>query len=222
MTLAIQRPPIKTPADGTLGSIVIFNDVTQVRADQKRVTRSAFHGALTGLPNRAVFMVRLQNALDEAREEDRTHALCFIDLDRFKLVNDRGGHAAGDALLTHVAKIIGLSCSSKDVPARLGGDEFALLIRDCTASEAEAMANAIVLAISNIEFRWETKLFRIGASIGATMISRTSTGLADILNEADMACYNAKNSGRGQVCIRAPMHKSGSRDGEQVQTKWMN
>ena len=97
------------------------------------------------------------------------------------------------------------------MPARLGGDEFAVLIRDCTASEAARTAGDIVHAIGNIEFRWDTQLFRIGASIGATMITDASTCLEDLLNEADQACYRAKNSGRGQVHIHDPKRKSVAR-----------
>jgi diguanylate cyclase len=205
-----------------LGSIVVFNDLTKINADRRKAARSALHDGLTGLPNRGAFIEKLAVALVEAREEGRVHALCFIDLDRFKLVNDRGGHAAGDALLSHVAKIIALSCSSKDVPARLGGDEFAVLIRDCTESEAERTANDIVHAIGNIEFHWETQLFRIGASIGATMISDASPCLEDMLNEADQACYRAKHSGRGQVFMLTAKHAATARGSDPHSSKGLN
>jgi diguanylate cyclase len=220
--IGFSAAPVKASGENVLGAIVIFNDVTKDHADQKRVARSAYHDALTGLPNRVTFMIKAQSALNEAKEEGRSHALCFIDLDRFKVVNDRGGHAAGDALLCDVAKLLGLSCSSKDVPARLGGDEFALLIRDCTADQAEAAANAIVEAISSMEFRWETQLFRIGASIGATMVTRDSPSLAEILDEADRACYSAKNSGRGQVRFRRAKSGSTTRDADLFPSKATN
>ncbi|MGE0241524.1 MAG: diguanylate cyclase [Parvibaculaceae bacterium] len=219
--IGLSVAPVMT-GEGLLGSIVVFNDLTKINADRRKVARSALHDGLTGLPNRGAFIEKLAIALVEAREEGRTHALCFIDLDRFKLVNDRGGHAAGDALLSHVAKIIALSCSSKDVPARLGGDEFAVLIRDCSASEAAKAAGDIVHAIGNIEFRWDTQLFRIGASIGATMITDASTCLEDMLNEADQACYQVKNSGRGQVFIHNPEHKAAARGGDPHPSKWLN
>jgi diguanylate cyclase (GGDEF)-like protein/PAS domain S-box-containing protein len=219
--IGLSAAPVMTEAE-MLGSIVVFNDLTKINADRRKVARSALHDGLTGLPNRGAFIEKLAVALAEAREEGRVHALCFIDLDRFKLVNDRGGHAAGDALLSHVAKIIALSCSSKDVPARLGGDEFAVLIRDCTESEAERTANDIVHAIGNIEFRWEAQLFRIGASIGATMITDASPCLEDMLNEADQACYRAKHSGRGQVFILNPKHETAARGGDPHPSKWLN
>jgi diguanylate cyclase (GGDEF)-like protein/PAS domain S-box-containing protein len=219
--IGLSAAPVQT-AEGILGSIVIFNDLTKINADQRRVARSALHDGLTGLPNRGAFIEKLAIALAEAREEGRTHALCFIDLDRFKLVNDRAGHAAGDALLSHVAKILALSCSSKDVPARLGGDEFAVLIRDCAAEEAERTANDIVHAVGNIEFRWEAQLFRIGASVGATMITDASPCLEDILHEADQACYNAKNSGRGRVVIHNRKPEAITRSGDLRPSKWLN
>lgn len=219
--IGLSAAPVRT-AEGILGSITVFNDLTKINADRRKVARSALHDGLTGLPNRGAFIEKLAIALVEAREEGRVHALCFIDLDRFKLVNDRGGHAAGDALLSHVAKIIALSCSSKDVPARLGGDEFAVLIRDCTVGEAEKTASEIVNAIGNIEFRWETQVFRIGASVGAAMITDASTCLEDMLHEADQACYRAKHSGRGQVIIHNPKHKSVARGSDPHPSKWLN
>jgi diguanylate cyclase (GGDEF)-like protein/PAS domain S-box-containing protein len=219
--IGLSAAPVQT-AEEILGSIVVFNDMTKINADRRKVARSALRDGLTGLPNRAAFIEKLAVAVAEARDEGRTHALCFIDLDLFKLVNDRGGHAAGDALLCHVAKIIALSCSSKDVPARLGGDEFAVLIRDCTASEAQKTAAEIARAIGNIEFRWETQLFRIGASIGATMITDVSTCLEDMLNEADQACYRAKHEGRGQVFIHDPKRKTAARGSDPHPSRWLN
>jgi diguanylate cyclase (GGDEF)-like protein/PAS domain S-box-containing protein len=219
--IGLSAAPVQT-AEGILGAIAIFNDLTKINADQRKVARSALHDGLTGLPNRGAFIEKLAIAHAETREEGRAHALCFIDLDRFKLVNDRAGHAAGDALLSHVAKILALSCSSKDVPARLGGDEFAVLIRDCTAEDVERTANDIVHAIGNIEFRWDAQLFRIGASVGATMITEASPCLEDILNEADQACYNAKNSGRGQFVVHNRKPKAITRGGDLHPSKWLN
>jgi len=220
--IGLSAAPIRTPT-GIVGAVAIFNDMTTVKAAQKKAARSALHDGLTGLPNRGAFLEKLAVAFTEAREEGRTHALCFIDLDRFKPVNDRGGHAAGDALLCHVAKIIALSCSSKDVPARLGGDEFAVLIRDCTPNDAGKTAAEIVQAIGNIEFRWETQIFRIGASIGATMIAEASTCLEDILREADKACYRAKSSGRGQVIFHGAQPETAGRSGPEPDLpKWLN
>lgn len=193
--------PVRSPTKGSIGAVLVFRDVTEAHARQKKIVHSAHHDALTGLPNRSTFIARVNDAIVQARQERRSHGLCFIDLDFFKRVNDRAGHAAGDALLKETAKIIALNCSKKDVPARLGGDEFALLIRDCDAAEARATAERIIAAISRMEFRWELDLFRIGASIGATMITESSPELSEILHQADKACYGAKELGRNRVCI---------------------
>lgn len=199
--IQMSAAPVRSPAKGSIGAVLVFRDVTEAHARQKKIAHSAFHDALTGLPNRSAFIARVNDAIAQVRQEHRTHALCFIDLDYFKQVNDRAGHAAGDALLKETAKIIALNCSKKDVPARLGGDEFALLIRDCDPAEAQATAERIIAAISRMEFRWELDLFRIGASIGATMITDTSPELSEILHQADKACYAAKEQGRNRVCV---------------------
>ncbi|WP_119269643.1 PAS domain S-box protein [Taklimakanibacter deserti] len=199
--IQMSAAPVRISAQASIGSVLVFRDITEAHARQKKIAHSALHDALTGLPNRSAFLAQLNDAIGQARQEQRSHALCFVDLDHFKQVNDRAGHAAGDALLQETAKIIALSCSKKDVPARLGGDEFALLIRDCKPGEAEATAERIIAAISRMEFRWEMEVFRIGASIGATMVTAASPELSEILHQADKACYAAKASGRNRVCI---------------------
>jgi len=189
-------------ADGEMiGCVVVFQDVTTHRAAQKKITHNAHHDGLTGLPNRATFLARLAQVIDETRQGTATHALCYIDLDRFKTVNDTGGHAAGDALLKEISKIIALSCSKKDVPARLGGDEFGLILRNTSATEARLVAERIVDAICEMEFRWESMIFRIGASIGIAEIGNAQSDSAVILHRADLACYSAKSSGRRSVHI---------------------
>lgn len=199
--IQMSAAPVRSATRGSIGAVLVFRDVTEAHQRQKKIAHSALHDALTGLPNRSAFIARVNDAITQVRQERRTHALCFIDLDYFKQVNDRAGHAAGDALLKETAKIIALNCSKKDVPARLGGDEFALLIRDCELAEAQATAERIIAAISRMEFRWELDLFRIGASIGATMIAEGAPELSEILHQADKACYAAKEQGRNRVCV---------------------
>ncbi len=205
--IQMSAAPVKTAAGGSIGSVLVFRDVTEAHAHQKKIAHSALHDALTGLPNRSAFIARINDAIAQVRQERRIHALCFIDLDHFKQVNDRSGHAAGDALLKETAKIIALNCSKKDVPARLGGDEFALLIRDCKEGEAEATAERIIGAISRMEFRWEREVFRIGASVGATMMTEDSPELSEILHQADKACYAAKAAGRNRVCFYGQLNQ---------------
>lgn len=189
-------------SDGEMiGCVVVFQDVTTHRAAQKKITHNAQHDGLTGLPNRATFQAKLAQAIEETSHGGGPHALCYIDLDRFKTVNDTGGHAAGDALLKEIAKIIALSCSKKDVPARLGGDEFGLILRNAGVAEARAAAMRIVDEICAMEFRWESTIFRVGASIGITEIVNSCSDSAVALHRADLACYSAKSSGRRCVHV---------------------
>jgi diguanylate cyclase len=153
------------------------------------------------LPGALAMSARTTQAIDETRPGTETHALCYIDLDRFKTVNGTGGHAAGDALLKEISKIMALSCSKKDVPARLGGDEFGLILRNTSAAEARLVAERIVDAICEMEFRWESTIFPVGASVGIAEIGNAQSDSAAILHRADLACYSAKSSGRRCVHI---------------------
>lgn len=189
-------------SDGEMiGCVVVFQDVTTYRAMQKKINHNAQHDGLTGLPNRATFQAKLAQTIEEAGKGSGPHALCYIDLDRFKTVNDTGGHAAGDALLKEISKIIALSCSKKDVPARLGGDEFGLLLRNTDAKDARDTATRIVETICAMEFRWESMIFRVGASVGIAEIANASSDSAVVLHRADLACYSAKSSGRRCVHV---------------------
>lgn len=193
--------PLKTPDGEVIGAVLVFQDVTAGRALQKQLAHSATHDPLTGLPNRLAFERALISVADQARRELRTHALCFIDLDRFKPVNDTAGHAAGDALLCQVAEIIKNGCRRQDFSARIGGDEFAVLLADCSAAAARRVAQQLVDSIAALEFQWEDKSYRIGASIGVTTISSRPATLAELMSEADSACYVAKANGRNRVAI---------------------
>jgi diguanylate cyclase (GGDEF)-like protein/PAS domain S-box-containing protein len=193
--------PLLSPTGEVLGAVLVFQDVTSSRALQKQLAHTAVHDALTGLSNRLAFERALITVVDEARHELRTHALCFIDLDFFKPVNDTAGHAAGDALLCKVAEIIRQSCRRQDFAARIGGDEFALLLADCPASAARRVAQKLVDDIAALEFTWDERVYRIGASVGITAISGRAASPADVLGEADSACYVAKANGRGRVAL---------------------
>jgi diguanylate cyclase (GGDEF)-like protein len=159
------------------------------------------HDSLTGLPNRSSFERALAAATEQARRELREHALCFVDLDRFKNVNDTAGHAAGDALLKEVARIIRKSCRSQDFCARIGGDEFAVVLGDCSLAAAKRIAEQIVTAITAIGFPWGGSIYRIGASIGIAAVTDRSPDLDQLLSHADAACYAAKAAGRNQVAV---------------------
>ncbi len=129
--------PVITPDGEVIGAILVFQDVTASRALQRQLAHSATHDSLTGLPNRSAFEEALKGAIETASRENRAHALCFIDLDRFKLVNDGAGHAAGDALLQRIGDVIRRGCRANDFAARIGGDEFALAARRLRARRSQ-------------------------------------------------------------------------------------
>lgn len=193
--------PLKTPEGEIVGAVLVFQDVTTSRALQKQLAHTATHDPLTGLPNRLAFERALISVSDQARRELRTHSLCFIDLDRFKPVNDTAGHAAGDALLCQVAEIIKAGCRRQDFAARIGGDEFAVLLSDCPIGTARRVAQKLVDSVADLEFRWDDKGYRIGASIGITAIAGQPSTPAQLMGEADSACYVAKANGRGRVAV---------------------
>ena len=160
----------------------------------------ATHDKLTGLINRREFEQRLQEAVSGAKLQNQHHILCYLDLDRFKIVNDTCGHAAGDELLRQVSALLQNRVRQTDVLARLGGDEFALLLYKCSLEKAVQVAEALQENIQNFRFVWEDKTFTIGVSIGVVAIKADSYSLESVLNQADAACYAAKNSGRN--CVR--------------------
>jgi diguanylate cyclase (GGDEF)-like protein/PAS domain S-box-containing protein len=193
--------PVRTAAGEVVGTVLVFQDITASRLLQRELAHSATHDALTGLLNRAAFERRLDEECERVRAGRREHSLCFIDLDRFKLVNDSAGHAAGDALLKEVAEAIRHGCRLQDVAARIGGDEFALLLIDCPPAAAEMIAGQIVQAIANVQFSWDGKSYSIGASVGVTGVNARTATSTVILREADLACYAAKDRGRNQVVV---------------------
>ncbi|MEQ1769478.1 MAG: PAS domain S-box protein [Devosia sp.] len=191
--------PVRTEEGRLIGAVLVFKDVTESLEQQRRLAHSANHDPLTGLPNRAAFLGALAEAQRQARVEQRSHALCFIDLDRFKSVNDSAGHAAGDALLQKVAQVIRRTCRNHDFAARFGGDEFVLLLADCPMAGASMVAGKIVDAIAALDFAWNGISYSIGASAGLTAI--TADTARDAVGEADAACYAAKSAGRGRVSV---------------------
>lgn len=195
--------PLHLPDGGLIGSVLVFQDISSSRRLQRQLAHSASHDVLTELPNRAAFERALVAAAEQAEHERRVHALCFVDLDRFKPVNDTAGHAAGDALLKRVADAIRQACRRQDFPARIGGDEFAVLLADCTGPAAVRVAQKIVDSISAIRFPWDGNQYQIGASVGVTLIVDGTREPLELMSEADAACYVAKARGRGQVALYA-------------------
>ncbi len=196
--------PVRTPQGAVLGAVLVFQDVSDSRAMQRQLVHTAAHDSLTGLPNRTTFERTLKDAVRQAQQEAREHALCFIDLDHFKTVNDNSGHAAGDAVLRDIGTAIRSACRTLDVAARIGGDEFALLLPDCSVISATRVAQKVIDAIEAMRPAWRVlcpTCGPIGASIGITAITSYSADAAELMRQADAACYVAKAHGRNRVAI---------------------
>ena len=183
------------------GAVVLLHDVTELRGFARQMTYQASHDALTGLVNRREFERRLQDCLELARAGAQTHVLCYLDLDRFKAVNDTSGHLAGDNMLRELAALLKDAVRDSDTVARIGGDEFALLLVGCPLEKAIQIAEDVAKAIRDFRFVWKDKIFTVGVSIGMVEIGRESTGSEDVMSAADSACYVAKNQAGGQVHV---------------------
>lgn len=189
-------------ADGKLqGVVLVLHDVSQAKELSAQLAHQANHDALTGLINRREFERRAEQALISANNNGAQHALCFMDLDQFKVVNDTCGHAAGDELLRQVSSLLQTRMRSRDTLARLGGDEFGLLLENCPLDEAERIAQEILFTIQSFRFDWQGQTFTIGVSIGITAITQLSEDIAKVMSNTDSACYAAKEKGRNRVQV---------------------
>ncbi len=196
--------PITDPERGFVGYRGTGRDVTEAHRLSEQLSYQANHDSLTGLLNRKVFEQRVERVLGTARADDSTHALCYLDLDQFKVVNDTSGHPAGDELLRQLRKFLPQYIRKRDTLARLGGDEFGVLMEHCSLEQAKRVANALCQAIEEFRFLWEDRSFRVGVSIGLVPITSQCEGLSEVLSAADTACYVAKDSGRHRVHVHCP------------------
>lgn len=167
----------------------------------EQLSWQASHDALTGLVNRREFERCLEKAVNCAKTSEQKSTLCYMDLDRFKIVNDTCGHCAGDELLRQISNLLQSRCRRTDTLGRLGGDEFGLLLYQCSIEEAQRAVQTLYEAIQEFRFVWQDKTFAIGISIGVVGIDSCSSSPEEILNAADTACYTAKNRGRNQVYV---------------------
>jgi diguanylate cyclase (GGDEF)-like protein/PAS domain S-box-containing protein len=183
----------------TQGTVLVLRDVTIENRIALRLSFEATHDPLTGLQNRRAFTERLDEAVRGARERGEHHAVGFIDLDRFKIVNDRFGHAVGDRLLHEIARVMGRVVRGGDVLARIGGDEFALLLSNCRLDDARRVAEKLRAAVDDYRIRHGGEVLDVGVSVGLAAIEANTTSGADALAEADAACYQAKAAGRNLI-----------------------
>ena len=182
-------------------AVVARKVIGHVTAKNRQLTYQASHDALTGLINRREFEVRLDRAIGIAHSQSATHALLYIDLDQFKIVNDTCGHAAGDDLLQQISGLLLSSVRYRDTLSRLGGDEFGMLLENCPLDKAVSIANDLLKLMDSFQFTWHHNIFTIGMSIGVVPIDKSTTDLASAMSAADSACYIAKEAGRNRIQI---------------------
>ncbi len=170
----------------------------------RKLHHQATHDPLTGLLGRREFEERLARLTAEAAGGVAEHALCYLDLDRFKVVNDTCGHEAGDDLLRRIGGLFYGQLSGRDTLARLGGDEFGVLLEYCSSTKAQEIAGKLQRAIEEFRYAWKERTFSLGVSIGLVPITAASGRPAEVLRAADAACYTAKNAGGNRVHLARP------------------
>ncbi len=218
-SVELTASPIRGPGNSISGTVVVLHDVSEIRGLTRQMSYQATHDALTGLINRREFERRVEEAMDSARAEDAVHILFYMDLDRFKAVNDSCGHLAGDNMLREVAGLIKAQVRDSDFVGRLGGDEFGTLLVGCPIDKARQIAADICNAVADYRFVWKDKIFNIGISIGVVEIGHAAASLADLMSAADSACYVAKQRGRGQVHVYSSRDEAIAR--ERGDIKWL-
>lgn len=186
-----------------VGAVLAFHDMTREEDYIERLSWQASHDALTGLANRRDFESRLERTIVELQGQPRQHALMYLDLDQFKLVNDTCGHAAGDQLLRQISALLTRELRPGDVLARLGGDEFGVLLIDCEAGKAADIAERLRAAVQDLHFAWDSRPFNTSVSVGMVQIADAQVTIEEALRAADVACYMAKEKGRNRVQIHS-------------------
>jgi diguanylate cyclase (GGDEF)-like protein/PAS domain S-box-containing protein len=183
------------------GFVTSHTDVTETHRLSKELTYQASHDSLTNLLNRREFEDQLRRILHESREDASQHAMCYLDLDQFKVINDTCGHIAGDELLRQLGESLKTKVRRRDILARLGGDEFGVLLEGCALDEAHRVAASLRTTVEEFRFMWEGRSFRVGVSIGLVPVNGSSGTVTDVLSAADSACYAAKDQGRNRIHV---------------------
>ncbi|MDH5355340.1 MAG: EAL domain-containing protein [Gammaproteobacteria bacterium] len=184
--------------------IILHEDISVRKKADARLRYQASHDSLTDLINRSEFEHRVKRLLSTLQQRKGSHALCFLDLDQFKVINDTCGHIAGDELLRQLARVLQEEVRNRDNLSRLGGDEFGVLMEDCSLEQAIRVTNTLQQAIEGFQFYWEGQSFRIGVSIGLVAINQDTTNFIELMKQADTACFMAKDLGRNRIHIYQP------------------
>ena len=197
----LRLSPIREDNDQLRGVVLTFHDTTDLTTLSHRLSYQSSHDALTGLINRHEFETRLELAMVRCQSDGQEHALCYLDVDQFKVVNDTCGHVAGDELLKQLGVRLRATLNEEDIVGRLGGDEFGLLLVNRSLAKAEEIASAIVTMVKEFRFTWEDKVFDVGVCIGLVPITASSGSITDVLSAADSACYQAKDQGHNRLHV---------------------
>lgn len=216
-SIELSASPVRNEAKEVVGAALVLHDVTELRGLARQMSYQATHDALTGLVNRREFERRLEEAIDSGHRGDSQHVLCYLDLDRFKLVNDTSGHLAGDSMLREVAKLLRDAVRDSDTVARLGGDEFGMLLIGCPLEKARQIADDVCRSVGDYRFVWKDRIFNIGVSVGLVEISRESGTLEELMAAADTACYVAKKQGTGRVAVYSARDEALARHSGEIQ-----
>ena len=193
--------PILKTSGKAEGVVIVFHDETQRRQLESTIKHQAAHDPLTDLLNRDAFDIELSDHVYDAKNNNKNHVLCYLDLDRFKLINDTAGHNAGDQCLIQVTSLIQSCIRSDDILSRLGGDEFGLILKNCNQKSVLKISSNISNAISMMEFNWDDCDYKIGVSIGINPLDKNTQDANDAIRKADLACYTAKDQGKNQIYV---------------------
>ena len=215
--IELAASPLRDHNGDLSGAVVLLHDVTELRGLHRQMSYQATHDALTGLVNRREFERRLEEAAEAARRGEATHMLCYLDLDRFKIVNDSSGHLAGDSMLRDVAKLLRDAVRDSDTVARLGGDEFGMLLVGCPLDKARQIADDVCRSVAGFQFVWHDRVFNIGVSIGLIEIGREAGTVEQLLAAADSACYVAKKEGAGRVSVYSARDEALARNNGEIE-----
>jgi diguanylate cyclase (GGDEF)-like protein/PAS domain S-box-containing protein len=215
-SVEISVTPLLFDGKNILGLVLVLHDTSELRGLTRQMSYQASHDALTGLVNRREFERRLQEAMDSAQTGNVGHAICYLDLDRFKVVNDTCGHTAGDNMLREVASLIKEAVRDSDTVGRIGGDEFALLLVGCPLEKARQIADDVVRSVNDYRFVWKDKIFNVGVSIGIVEIGSGGGAIEDIMSAADSACYVAKKQGGLHVHVYSAREEASARHSGEI------
>ncbi|WP_426339255.1 EAL domain-containing protein [Pseudoduganella sp. S-14] len=192
--------PIHAPDGAAIGQVIVLHDASEARRHAAQLSYQATHDELTDILNRREFERRLRELLAALRQgSGGEHAVLYLDLDRFKIINDTSGHAAGDELIKQVSQLLQATLRERDIVGRLGGDEFGIMLTLCSHEDALRVAEKVRKAVVDLHFAWGVRSYRIGVSIGLVLLDSRSSSLKEVMKAADAACYMAKEKGRNRI-----------------------